>query len=1233
MKRFILVTLALCLFTASVLAQSNTGNLVGTASDATGVIPGATVVVTDNNTHKERTVTTGTQGEFTVPQLDVGTYTVKITAPGHKTFIATDVKIDVGKDYALNPTLEVGSITENVTVVAGADIVNSTSGELSNTVSPRQVLELPLNGRNPLSLIQLQAGTASNGAQNTTINGQRSSFTNITRDGINIQDNFIRANAVDFVPDRPNVDDTGEFTIVTQNAGAELGYGSSQVQLVTPRGSNGFHGAVYEYNRNSKFAANNFISNSQGNKLPFLNRNQYGGKIGGPIIKNRVFFFFATELFRLRQSQTTVRTILLPSASNGIFTYRDNSGNIRTLNVLTTAGVTADPLVASRILANVPTVGNTTSAGDQLNTTGFGLNRLQNQDRDAYTSRFDFDINSRQTINFVFNYKKENLLRPDVDAQQGGAAAGFTTTPFGFQFAHTPLAVLAWHWSPSTRLTNEVRGGFQRSDPTFDRTNQPAFFIQIPLISNPESGFQIQGRKTKTYNLQDNAVYTRGAHSFRFGGGAEAYRFFIFGPGAFGNPTIPNFVLGTNVNTPSLASRQFPGGISAAQLTTANNLLALLGGIIGSANQQFNATSQTSGFVNGALPAHNLNFEHYDGYIADQWRTTPRLTLNIGMRYELFTGIREPNGLALEPVIPPGADLLTTVLDPNGVFNFVGTNVGDHKFFNTPRNNFAPVISFAYSPQFKNRFLGRFFPGEGKTVIRGGFRQSLVNDEFIRSADNALGNNVGLSLGGNAVDNNSTSLNRRFGSLPSIPVPTFQVPRTFAQNNTPQIAGRFGAVFGIDPHLKIPRTTEYNLGIEREVGFQSAVEIRYVGSFSRNLVRAEDFNQVDIFNNGFLNDFNNARANFVLTGNPACRTAGCLPLTVFPRLAGGGLLTNPTVQGQLLAGTPADLAIIYVTNGLTGSVPFLPNPNTGVADILSNSAKYLYNSLQVEFRRRFTRGFAFQANYTFQKTLTNAGGVGQTRVDTPLSLGLLNIEYARSLYDQTHVFNFNTIYELPFGRGKRFLNRGGALDRLVGGFEFNSIIRAATGAPLSITDPRGTLNRVGRSANQTANSALTKDQIKNLIGIFRTPCGVYYINPSVLNINQAALSSGQCGQLNTNGGTGRGAEGFGTAPFAGQVFFNVPPGQTGNLERFFINGPFFFNWDASIIKKIRLTERVNFELRAEAFNVLNRTNFCVGCQSGATTQTSIFNINSTNFGRLQEVFAPRIIQFVGRIEF
>ncbi|MFN7945360.1 MAG: TonB-dependent receptor [Blastocatellia bacterium] len=1208
-RSFVLTCCALLVVAVVSLAQSNTGRLVGTViSPDGGVVPGAQVVVIDNQTAKERNLVTSGEGTFLVPQLDIGNYTVRVTAPGFKTFVANDVKIDVGREYTLNVKLEIGQTQDSVSVTAGADVVNATNAELSSSVSPRQIVELPLNGRDPTSLITLQAGTASNGATNTSINGQRPAFTNITRDGINIQDNFIRANASDFTPQRPTVDDVAEFTITTQNASADQGYGASQVQMVTPRGQNAFHGALFEYNRNSEFAANDFFSNASNTPKQFLNRNQFGGRIGGPIVPNKLFFFFSTEFFLLRTQASQLRTILTPSARQGTFTYvRADNGQLQTVNLFTlnpqVTGI--DPTVQSRILANLPAVGNTSDRGDQRNTTGLRFNQRANLDRKTFTGRLDYDLNERNTFSGVYSFVREDPNdRPDVDG-----TAGFAPVPVVNQPADRRFLSTAWRWSPTNRLTNEVRGGFFKTNPTFLRTvAEPSFFLTLPLVSSPEVNFQNQGRHTHTYSAQDTADYTFGNHAFRFGGQAQFFRISPFA--SF--DTLPRFTLGTNQNTPQITTAQFtnpalfPGGISTAQRSTANSLLALLGGIVGSATQTFNATSRTSGFVPGAPFEQKFAYENLSLYFADQWRISPRFSLNLGLRYEYFTPLREEHGLALEPLLL-SADVVGAALNRNGVVDFIGNNAGSKNFFEADTDNFAPVVSFAWSPQFENKFLGHVFGNSGRTVLRGGFRMSYVNDDYLRSADNAQGGNSGLSSTVTlpAISGRLSTLNA------TVPTPAFGIPRTFAEGNL-RSGNFFSTVFAIDPTIQVPRLFEYNFGIQRELGFQTVFEIRYVGSFSNQLIRGIDFNQVNIRSNGFLTDFNNARANLLLTGNPACTTAqnaGCQPLTVFPQLGGSGFLSNATVQANLINGTPADLAIFYVTNGVSGAGPlFLANPNAGPVDFLTNAGKFRYNGLQVEVRKRFSDGLSFQGNYTFQKTLTNASGIGQTRFEPSLDLFNEALEYARADYDQTHVFNLNAIYELPFGPGKRWLNEG-LVSRLLGGWQLTTIIRAGSGAPITIVDARGTLNRAGRSGRQTPQTSLTKDQIKDLIGIFKRPDGVFFINPSVINP-----------------ATGRGAEGFGQPAFPGQVFFNNAPGQTGSLERAFINGPIFFNWDAGIFKNFKITERARFQFRAELFNVLNRANFFA-------SQFGTLNINSTNFGRIVSTFDPRIVQFAGRLEF
>lgn len=1259
MKRFVLSALALCLLSVVALAQSNTGRLVGTVSGPDGVIQGATVVVTDNKTGKERTVISGDEGTFTIPQLDPGTYTVKVTAAGFAGKTFTDVKIDVGRDYSLNAPLEVGGVTGDVTVVAGADVLNSANAELSTTVSPRQISELPLNGRNPLNLITLQAGTAANGAQGTSINGQRPSATNITLDGLNIQDNFIRANASSFTQIAVSTDDVAEFTLTTQNASGDQGFGASQVQLATPRGSNEFHGALFEYNRNSHFGANTFFNNAGGNysatdplviagqkvagaeKNPrtFRNFNQFGGKIAGPILKNKLFFFFNYEGQRDRLAQSSLRTVLTSSARQGIFTYIDNGGVKRQVNLfalpianVTTAGAppvptAINPLIASRFLANIP-AGNSIEAGDQRNTIGYRFNQKSDTDYNNVASRVDFDINSNNSLNFIWRRQRLTGFIPDF-----ADANGFTETPAAGQNVPGDFYVATYRSTLSSNFTNEVRGGYAHVFPGFPQLQpEPANFFVLPLVSNPESTFLFQGRDTKTWTLQDNADYLWGNHDFRFGAQSQFNTALRLNRGG----VLLSSTIGVGTFTPQITTTQFanaalfPGGIGSTDRANANALFALLGGIVNAEAQTFNVTDANSGLVPKEGFKQDYAYNNYNIYFQDQWKVRPRLTINLGLRYEIWPAVRERNGVLSEVIIPQGMTATQALLDPNGGLQTAGTNVGGGKLFRTDKNNFAPSFSIAYQPQFKNKFLNSILPGEGRTVIRGGYRLSYVNDEFLKATSGEGDQNSGKRENFSAVN-----LNLRADQITTVPTPTILLPRTFAQNNARN--GALSSVAMTDPNIQLPSNHEYNFSIQREIGFQTALEVRYVGAFSNNMTRYTDVNAPDIINNGFLADFQRARANFALTGFFNCTTAqnvGCQALTVFPKLGTlsgtpGGIgnattAPNATIASLINTGVPGQLAVTYTGNFLAGTVPFQANPNIGLGLLLSNSARYNYNGLQVEVRRRFSQGLYFQANYTFQKTLSNAPGTDQRRFEFQVHPSHDEIEYSRAQTDQTHVFNLNSIYELPFGKGKRFFRDAGTwLNRLVGGFQLNTIMNVSTGAPIGFFDPRGTFASNARSARNTANSTLTKDQIKALIGVFRTPCGIFLIDPKVININQANLAAGNCSAL----GSGRAAEGFGSTPFAGQVFTNVLPGDLGSLERFFVNGPTYFNIDASLFKNIQITERVRFQIRAEVFNVLNRANF------GVTGGQQLQNINSSNFGRITAAFSPRVVQFAGRIEF
>jgi Carboxypeptidase regulatory-like domain len=1268
MRRAAKLFLVLCLTALPALGQSSTGRLVGTVADASGVIPGASVTIKDNQTGKERTLTTSGDGAFNVPQLDVGSYTVTIAAPGHKSFSAADVKIDIGQEYSLNATLEVGQVSESVTVVAGADVVNSTNAELSNTISPRQVLELPLNGRNPLALLNTVAGA---NPTNASINGERSSSVNYTRDGINVQDNFIRTGG--FVQDRPTVDDTGEFTVVTQNAAADQGGGgSTQVQLVTPRGGQTFHGALWEYNRNVKFAANDFFNNAAGIPRPFLNRNQFGGKIGGRLplprfgdsgaswIRGKAFFFAQYDRFLLRQQRSVTRNVLLGTARTGNFTYTDNSGITRTVNVLTGAGLNGpipasaggvlavDPTIQARVLNPMPGAGNSTIASNGL-TQLLQFNQSDNDARNGFTTRLDFDVNSRNNINFVYKYNNNGDER-QVDA------GGFGTHPFVVQSGPTKLYVASWRTTLGTRFVNEVRGAYEPAEPFFKQNNLPADFIigqiaanglpasGLPLgISSPEASFEDQGRNTKQYTFQDNASYTMGNHSLRFGTDFNAERIQVISN--FNKTPIYAISNTANTLTPRLAASLYPGGISSTQRGRADALRYLLGGIIGAGSVAANFVNPSVGPQLGAPLIQQLNYDTIGSYVSDQWRVSPRLTLNLGLRYDIFTPLTNPDRVFLEPIIPSGSSLIDAITNRNGTYGLVGANSGKPgQFYKMDKNNFAPVVSFAYSPDFKNGFMGALLPGSGRTVIRGGFRSSYVNDEYVTSSLNAAGGNAGLNLTGLA--NGVGNVNGRFTAPPPLRLPPFRTPPiTFAQANADN-GFFFNTVFAIDPKIQVQRNDEFNIGIQREIGHQTAIEIRYVGGRSNNMVRGVDLNQINLNAGNFLRDFNVARNNCRLqgatlpgTGDPLLRCTdagfnpaivGSQPLPAFNSLPQGAFLNNSAVTTPIINGTPADLALLYIQNGLD----FDPTTNTGInfrrnifagpVDLVVNGGKYRYNALQAEIRRRFTNGLSFQANYTFQKILSDIETDGQARFDPYLDNGNTHLDYARPDYDRTHSLNINSIYELPFGKGKRWLNSGSGINRLVGGFQITSLVNVSSGAPISIRDTTGTLNRSGRSIRQTANSSLNTSQIKNLIGIFKQNGKIYFINPSVIAPDGTA----------TGGNLGSAA----TAAFPGQVFFRAQPGQSGNLPRTFINGPMYFNWDAGLLKNIAFSERTRLQLRMEVFNVINNVNFYAPSGGNAVSlgeDSNIFNINSATFGQITSgnAYPPRIIQFAARFEF
>lgn len=1293
--------LILSSFSGMALAQTSASSRIsGTVMDATGaVVPNADVVIKNNDTGAEFKLKSKEDGAFILASLPLGVYTVMTTAPGFKTTTVTGVKVVVGDTVNVEVRLETGAATESITVTGGAEILQKESTTIGATITGRQISELPFAQRNALDLVLNLPGTSTPGRPRTSsINGLPQGSLNITIDGLNVQDNLIRSGDGFFTYIRPSSDSVAEVTVSTATPGAESGgEGAVQIKFVTKSGTNQYHGNVFGETRQPGFNANYYFNNLNGLPRTPTRLDQYGFAVGGPLtpwLKDRVFFFVNYERYRLPESQLRTPIVMTPELTQGIFRYKKADGSIASVNLFQLAATkcptgtanpnnipcqtTIDPNIGARLADMVASFSNATFKPDPNDPNSAQISFINKGGQNRYytVARFDFNLSSKQHVETIWNY---NAFRNVADFLNTVDPVFPKPYPqiFGGQQSNRFSLSTALRSQLSPTVVNEARFGFDGGTVTFCSTGcSPGDFAPFNgfaystpgTYNNLYNGNTRAGswRNTPVKQFYDTVNWSKDKHSFTLGGNYTHINAWSNAPN-----NVPTIAFTLNASDPATAlftTANFPGA-SGATLTAAGNDYAFLAGRVSSVTQSAPLEEATKAYRLGGTSTTRNRAREWGVFVQDFFKFRPNLTLNYGIRYEYAVPFEHINGVysfadfnslfggsGPGNIFKPGAP---NVPVPTAPFTQM-TNAT--QAYNADKNNFAPSMGLAWTPNVKGGILGKVL-GEDKTVIRASY-SIAYNRESLSFLTGLVGANPGPQFSQNqTAGGNFTpgTLVLRNGITAPITPPPPVYPLTFRPT-----AGDTLAAF--DPNIKIPYTQSWSFGIQRELDKNTVFEARYVGNHAIGIWRRYTPNEVNIFENGFLQEFKNAQNNLAIAraANPATNNysnqglPGQVALPIFLASFGTATSTNfsssaiATAISQGQAGVVANTLAVNTTfqanrTSATGGLPanyFVVFPqaisgaSVGTTFAIVNGGSSTYQGVQLELRRRLSSGLLVQGSYTFSKSLTNDFFAlsAQTGADQPRTLRDPSQDRGISPYDTRHALKFNYIYELPFGSGHRFAYTGTGsriVDLFMGGWETHGIVRWNSGRAILLTSGRGTVNQfeagvvlVGMNASDLQNAVkIRKDPLDATKGtVAFLPADIIENTLKAFGIN-CVVPAGKtdCGP------TGR---------------YIAPPTTPGQLgARIFFRSPTFFRADLSAVKKFRIRENMNFEFRAEFLDAFNNINFLIGSPNTvaiAGSNTTSAAGNSSAFGRTGQAYQDlsttsdpggRLIQLVARFNF
>jgi hypothetical protein len=1306
-----------------------TGAVGVTVLDPSGAsVAGSGLALRNLDTNSVINGTTATGGLYTFASVPFGTYELTITKAGFETQVLNSVIVQAGRVTDITVTLKIGAATEKVVVTASATpLLQTSSNSIATTIDMKQINDLPLGGRDVSQLVFLTPGYTGTAGYGTW-NGLPLIAQSNTVDGVVANTNRMKFGGDATPAMSARLEDIQEMTIQTSQTSLNQGFGEASMgaSYLTKGGTNSYHGEVFEDFRNSYLNANSWYNNAVGLPRNPLILNEFGGSAGGPIKKNKLFFFGSFSMSRQPGGYTNTQTFLSPTAQTGTYTVwqPQPAGSPFTVGqsinlfsqVATPNGLPAtinNPAAPAACAAGeVPCPNNTYGnianelalVNKDLTATNANITPNPGGDPNIETvnwfvpspdkyyypaMRLDYNATQNFRINFAFEETRETHEDTSAPYYPGpdfsNQAASFA------QKNYTSSLGLGWTISPT--LVNEFRVGYLYTWLSYGAGAQPVWDNEPAVnwaLGNSGQEFNLAtGQYYPTISGSDTLTWLHGSHTLSFGFDyAREQDHYYNAPDG-----IPSISLGLVTGDTAFNDFQnsFAGG-NTSDRSEAERLYATLVGRISSVGpigSGFPYNPATHEYAN--TPGTTVNLDELQrswGLFAhDSYRFKPTLTLNFGLRWDF---IGDDHDLAHQYLGTP----LDSVWGPSGVNNIfnpgveIGTNnpayvAAGHQYGAwdvTPQ----PTIGVAWNPSYSEGILGKLFGDSGKTVVRAGFdlkRFTEPNQYFWNFATNhgigyfqyfslqaANGGGTGtftpgsLSLGTLVGPNTGSAYNE------APPFYSGVVPQSeFAWNY-------YWGEAGFDPNIKQPYVQEWNLGIQRELGHSNVLEVRYIGSRSVHQWLAVDPNEVNIFENGFLNEFQAAQTNMAINATHGITSfanngyAGqqALPIfdTAFAGEASGGTgvpladYANPTFITDLQQGGAGDLAynlsspfgtVPYICNLVGSSVTpcangaygsftapgkypanfFQANPYGASClycsqqEFMTNGGYSMYEALQVDLRQKQWHGMQFDANYTWSHTLGVQPDEQWLGTFNEFTMRDLRLSYGPTLFDLRQVLHASGTYDLPFGSGKMFLNQSGWVDKVVGGWTLGTIFSYETGFPFALSGGYRTYNDYADGG--VVLNGVTLSQLQSGVGVYHPSASQYPglpLGPYAYTINPKLLVAAQPSGYSTPANCTTGLVG---------VCQNMTPGTlTGDP---YLYGPHLWNADLSITKVVPIRENLRFVMQGEFLNAFNHPEW--GNPNGANTFGGDNIQDGSGFGQAGTggFAGPRQIEIRARLDF